>query len=179
MCPGFVSDCLETLEEIDMECREAFLHAGGKQLRLHSLPERGQDVDRGTDGPVRGKTWASWLEYPSPDSATLEHQAAWPAPRREGLTGRPPRRRGRREPMKLILRWVLNAVALMLIPELVAQVQVDGYASALVSAVLLGFVNAIIRPLLVLITLPITLLTLGLFTLVINALKVFWQCPAS
>jgi putative membrane protein len=52
-------------------------------------------------------------------------------------------------------------------------VQVDGYASALVSAVLLGFVNAIIRPLLVLITLPITLLTLGLFTLVINALM-FW-----
>ena len=75
--------------------------------------------------------------------------------------------------MKLILRWVLNAVALMLIPELVSQVQVDGYASALVSAVLLGFVNAIIRPLLVLITLPITLLTLGLFTLVINALM-FW-----
>ncbi|WP_374266535.1 phage holin family protein [Zoogloea sp.] len=75
--------------------------------------------------------------------------------------------------MKLILRWILNAVALMLIPELVTKVQVDSYTAALVSAVLLGFVNAIIRPLLVLITLPITILTLGLFTLVINALM-FW-----
>lgn len=75
--------------------------------------------------------------------------------------------------MKLILRWVLNAVALMLIPELVGNVKVDSYAAALISAVLLGFVNAIIRPLLALITLPITILTLGLFTLVINALM-FW-----
>ncbi|GLT21894.1 MAG: phage holin family protein [Zoogloea sp.] len=76
--------------------------------------------------------------------------------------------------MKLILRWVLNAVALMLIPEIISKVQVDSYAAALISAVLLGFVNAIIRPLLVLITLPITILTLGLFTLVINALM-FWS----
>lgn len=75
--------------------------------------------------------------------------------------------------MKLILRWALNAVALMLIPEIVSQVSVDSYAAALVSALLLGFVNAIIRPLLVLITLPITILTLGLFTLVINGLM-FW-----
>ena len=76
--------------------------------------------------------------------------------------------------MKLILRWVLNAVALMLIPEIITKVQVDSYTAALISAVLLGFVNAIIRPLLVLITLPITILTLGLFTLVINALM-FWS----
>ncbi|MBL0284764.1 MAG: phage holin family protein [Zoogloea sp.] len=75
--------------------------------------------------------------------------------------------------MKLILRWILNAVALMLIPELVSSVKVDSYTAALISAVLLGFVNAIIRPLLILITLPITILTLGLFTLVINALM-FW-----
>ena len=70
--------------------------------------------------------------------------------------------------MKLILRWILNAVALMLIPELVSSVKVDSYTAALISAVLLGFVNAIIRPLLIL-----TILTLGLFTLVINALM-FW-----
>ena len=75
--------------------------------------------------------------------------------------------------MKLILRWALNAVALMLIPELVSNVRVDSYTAALISAVLLGFVNAIIRPLLILITLPITILTLGLFTLVINGLM-FW-----
>jgi putative membrane protein len=55
---------------------------------------------------------------------------------------------------------------------------VDGYTAALISALLLGFVNAIIRPLLVLITLPITILTLGLFTLVINALM-FWRYPGS
>ena len=76
--------------------------------------------------------------------------------------------------MKLLLRWALNAVALMLIPELLTEIRVDGYTAALVSALLLGFVNAIIRPLLVLVTLPITILTLGLFTLVINALM-FWM----
>ena len=76
--------------------------------------------------------------------------------------------------MKLLLRWALNAVALMLIPELLTEIRVDGYTAALVSALLLGFANAIIRPLLVLVTLPITILTLGLFTLVINALM-FWM----
>lgn len=76
--------------------------------------------------------------------------------------------------MTLILRWILNAVALMLIPELLTAIRVESYMAALVSALLLGFVNAIIRPLLILITLPITVLTLGLFTLVINALM-FWS----
>ena len=76
--------------------------------------------------------------------------------------------------MKLLLRWALNAVALMLIPELLSDIRVDGYMAALISALLLGFVNAIIRPVLILITLPITLLTLGLFTLVINALMFWW-----
>lgn len=75
--------------------------------------------------------------------------------------------------MKLLLRWALNAVALMLVPEVLTEIRVDGYAAALISALLLGFVNAIIRPVLVLVTLPITLLTLGLFTLVINAMM-FW-----
>ncbi|MDD3353894.1 phage holin family protein [Zoogloea sp.] len=76
--------------------------------------------------------------------------------------------------MKLLLRWLLNAVALMLIPEVLSAIRVESYTAALLSALLLGFVNAIIRPLLILITLPITLLTLGLFTLVINALM-FWS----
>ena len=75
--------------------------------------------------------------------------------------------------MRLILRWILNAVALMLIPEVLTSIHVENYAAALLSALLLGFVNAIVRPLLILITLPITILTLGLFTLVINALM-FW-----
>lgn len=76
--------------------------------------------------------------------------------------------------LRLILRWALNAVALLLLPELIAGLRVDSYAAALVGALLLGLVNALIRPLLILITLPITLLTLGLFTLVINAL-LFWS----
>ena len=75
--------------------------------------------------------------------------------------------------MKLIARWLLNAVALMLLPELIDALNVTSYTAALISALLLGLVNALIRPLLILITLPITLLTLGLFTLVINAL-LFW-----
>lgn len=76
--------------------------------------------------------------------------------------------------MKLLLRWGLNALALMLLPELLPSIRVDSYAAALVSALFLGLVNALIRPLLILVTLPITLLTLGLFTLVINAL-LFWM----
>ncbi|MBX3687651.1 MAG: phage holin family protein [Rhodocyclaceae bacterium] len=76
--------------------------------------------------------------------------------------------------MKLLIRWALNALALMLLPELLASIRVDSYSAALVSALLLGLVNALIRPLLILVTLPITLLTLGLFTLVINAL-LFWM----
>ncbi|WP_254050838.1 phage holin family protein [Zoogloea sp. LCSB751] len=76
--------------------------------------------------------------------------------------------------VKLLLRWVLNAVALMLIPEVVTSIRVDSYTAALISALLLGFVNAILRPILIIITLPITILTLGLFTLIINALM-FWS----
>ena len=76
--------------------------------------------------------------------------------------------------MSLLIRWALNALALMLVPEVVSAMRVDSYSAALLSALLLGLVNALIRPLLILITLPITLLTLGLFALVINAL-LFWM----
>lgn len=62
----------------------------------------------------------------------------------------------------------------MLIPEVVTSIHVESYSAALVSALLLGFVNAILRPILIIVTLPITILTLGLFTLVINALM-FWS----
>ncbi|MCB1956538.1 MAG: phage holin family protein [Rhodocyclaceae bacterium] len=76
--------------------------------------------------------------------------------------------------MKLLMRWALNALALMLIPEVLSGVQVDAYTSALAAALALGLINALIRPLLLLITLPITLLTLGFFALVINGLT-FWM----
>lgn len=75
--------------------------------------------------------------------------------------------------LKLALRWLLNALALMLLPEIIDGLRVESYAAALVTALLLGLINALIRPLLILVTLPITILSLGLFTLIINAF-LFW-----
>ncbi|HRP74605.1 MAG TPA: phage holin family protein, partial [Rhodocyclaceae bacterium] len=75
--------------------------------------------------------------------------------------------------LKIAIQWLLNAVALMLLPEVIGGLEVESYTAALVTALLLGLINALIRPFLILVTLPITLLSLGLFTLVINAL-LFW-----
>ncbi len=74
---------------------------------------------------------------------------------------------------RLLLSWLINALALIALPYVVPSVQVDGFGTALVAALLLGFVNTLIRPLLVLLTLPVTVLTLGLFIFVINGL-LFW-----
>jgi len=79
--------------------------------------------------------------------------------------------------VRLALQLLLNAVALLLLPELITDLRVDSYAAALVTALLLALINTLIRPILIFITLPITLLTLGLFTLVINAL-LFWAVSA-
>lgn len=75
--------------------------------------------------------------------------------------------------MALIIRWFINALALMLVAYLYPGVQVAGMIEALIAALVLGLVNALIRPILVLLTLPVTVLTLGLFIFVINAL-LFW-----
>lgn len=75
--------------------------------------------------------------------------------------------------MKLLLRWLISAVALLLIAYYVPGVRVGGIYPALVAALILGLINALIRPLAIVLTLPITIVTLGLFTLVINAL-LFW-----
>jgi putative membrane protein len=75
--------------------------------------------------------------------------------------------------MKIVVRWALLAFALMLVAYLYPGVTVTGFGSALVAALILGLLNALIRPLLVVLTLPITVVTLGLFLLVINAF-VFW-----
>lgn len=69
--------------------------------------------------------------------------------------------------------WALNTVALMLVPEVVTSISVSSWTAALLFALLLGLVNASIKPLLLLITLPISVLTLGIFALIINALA-FW-----
>ncbi len=70
----------------------------------------------------------------------------------------------------LLVRWLINAVALLLTAALLGdKFQIDGTASALLAAAFLGIINAIIRPVLIVLTLPINILTLGLFTFVINA----------
>ncbi len=75
--------------------------------------------------------------------------------------------------MKLLLIWVLNALALIAVANYVPGIHVDGFMAALVAAFFLGLVNTLIRPLLLLLTMPVTMLTLGLFIFVINGL-LFW-----
>lgn len=75
---------------------------------------------------------------------------------------------------KLLLVWLINALALLALPYVVPSVRVDSFVAALVAALVLGLVNTLIRPLVVLLTLPATLLTLGLFIFVINGL-LFWM----
>jgi putative membrane protein len=74
----------------------------------------------------------------------------------------------------LLVVWFINALALLALPYVVPSVQVDSIATALVAALLLGFVNTLIRPLLVLLTLPVTVLTLGLFIFVINGMLFYF-----
>lgn len=75
--------------------------------------------------------------------------------------------------MALILIWILNAIALIAVASFVPGIHVDGFFAALVAAFLLGLVNTLIRPVLLLLTLPVTIVTLGLFIFVINGL-LFW-----
>ena len=74
---------------------------------------------------------------------------------------------------KIIIRWFLNALFLILITYLIPGIVISNIYSALATALILGVVNALIRPILIILTLPINILTLGLFTLVINGL-LFW-----
>ncbi|MBC7729107.1 MAG: phage holin family protein [Microbacteriaceae bacterium] len=76
--------------------------------------------------------------------------------------------------MKLILRWLLLAAALLLVANVYPGVTVASFSSAMIAALVLGLLNTLVRPLLVLLTLPVTLITLGLFLFVINALM-FWS----
>lgn len=69
----------------------------------------------------------------------------------------------------IIIRWLVSALAVILVTRLVPGLDVDSFVTALLVALVLGFLNAILRPILVILTLPITVLTLGLFVLVINA----------
>jgi putative membrane protein len=75
--------------------------------------------------------------------------------------------------LKLLVVWVLNALALMAVAYLVPGIHVANFTAALLAAVVIGFANVLVKPILVILTLPITLLTLGLFLFVINGL-LFW-----
>lgn len=75
--------------------------------------------------------------------------------------------------MFLLLRWLISALSLILVTYIVPGIKVQGFYSALIAALVLGLINSLIRPVLVVLTLPVNILTLGLFTLVINAL-LFW-----
>ena len=75
--------------------------------------------------------------------------------------------------MKLLLIWFLNALALLTVAYVLPGITVDGFTAALIAALILGLINTLLRPLLILLTLPVTVVTLGLFILVINVL-LFW-----
>lgn len=74
--------------------------------------------------------------------------------------------------MSFILKWVLSAVAVLIAAYLLPGVSVESFWAALVVAVLLAIFNAVLRPILVILTIPVTVITLGLFLLVINAIIV-------
>lgn len=75
--------------------------------------------------------------------------------------------------LKLLISWMLNALALMGVTYIVPGIQVGSFTVALIAAVLIGLVNMLIKPILVILTLPVTILTLGLFIFVINGV-LFW-----
>lgn len=76
--------------------------------------------------------------------------------------------------MKTIVKWLLSAAALLAVAHLYSGVEVTSFTAALIAALVIGLFNAVLRPVLVVLTLPVTVLTLGLFLFVINALM-FWS----
>ena len=76
--------------------------------------------------------------------------------------------------MKIIVRWLLLAAALLLVAHIYPGVQVASFGAAMIAALVIGLFNALVRPILVLLTLPVTVLTLGLFLFVINALMFYF-----
>ena len=75
--------------------------------------------------------------------------------------------------MQILVRWLLNALVIVVAAYILPGVAVSGFVVALLIAVVLGLLNAVIKPLLVILTLPINIVTLGLFTLVINAFLIW------
>ena len=76
--------------------------------------------------------------------------------------------------LKILVRWLLLAAALLLVAHLYPGVVVKSFGAAMIAAFVLGLLNTLLRPILVLLTLPVTLVTLGLFLFVINALMFYF-----
>jgi len=76
--------------------------------------------------------------------------------------------------MKMLVRWLLLAAALLLVANIYPGVSVRSFGSAMIAALVIGLFNTLLRPILVLLTLPVTVLTLGLFLFVINALMFYF-----
>jgi len=74
--------------------------------------------------------------------------------------------------MKILINWLISAMVIVVVSYIVPGVHVDGFMSALAVALVLGIINAFLKPLLIILTLPINILTLGLFTFVINAVLI-------
>ncbi|MEO8857418.1 MAG: phage holin family protein [Burkholderiaceae bacterium] len=79
--------------------------------------------------------------------------------------------------MKLLAKWLLSAAALLALAYLYSGVHVSSFGTAMLAAFVIGLLNIVVRPLLIILTLPVTLVTLGLFLFVINALM-FWAAAA-
>jgi putative membrane protein len=75
--------------------------------------------------------------------------------------------------MAFLVHWILTAALILVVANLVRGVEVDGWGAALIGALVLGLVNAIVRPVMVVLTLPLTVVTFGLFLLVVNALMLW------
>ena len=74
---------------------------------------------------------------------------------------------------RLVLRWVLNSFALYFVMNIIPGIRIDHFQDLLVATLVIGLLNAFLRPVIILLTLPVTMLTLGLFTLVINGLMFY------
>lgn len=72
--------------------------------------------------------------------------------------------------MKILLGWVLNAFALVIVTFLIQGIKVDSFTAAMIAAAVIGLVNMLIKPILLILTLPISIITLGLFIFVVNGI---------
>ena len=144
----------------------------GPRTRVHPHPSTPRRHRRRRDGDARRRGHAACSshcpsqDFPTPRSAPDARDGF------SGATACPTIGAGPtnfRSPMKLIVRWLLLAAALLLVAHLSPGVTVKSVGAALVAALVLGLLNMLVRPLLVLLTLPVTVLTLGLFLFVINA----------